>query len=63
MEDFGVSFSNLYTMTNMPIKRYVDFLKKEGQLESYCNMLVENFNPEVVTVCTALHGLCLLLCA
>jgi radical SAM/Cys-rich protein len=50
MEDFGVSFSNLYTMTNMPIKRYVDFLKKEGQLESYCNMLVENFNPEAANV-------------
>lgn len=44
-EDFGLEFNNLFTMTNMPIKRYVDVLKKEKKLETYCNMLVENFNP------------------
>jgi len=45
MTDFGVKFTQLYTMTNMAIKRYVDVLHREGKLEEYCRLLVDNFNP------------------
>ena len=45
MEDFGIEFSSLLTITNLPIKRFERFLKRNGQLESYLSLLVENFNP------------------
>lgn len=47
-EAFGIEFSNLFTITNMPIKRYADYLSRRGELESYMQLLVENFNPTAV---------------
>ncbi|MGI9307291.1 MAG: arsenosugar biosynthesis radical SAM (seleno)protein ArsS [Gammaproteobacteria bacterium] len=44
-EDFNIQFDALYTITNMPIKRYLHFLRREGQLENYMQLLVDNFNP------------------
>jgi len=44
-QDFGIVFNRLYTITNMPIKRYTKYLKAFGQLESYENLLFESFNP------------------
>ena len=46
--DFGVEFNNLLTITNMPINRFAHFLKRTGQLESYMQLLVDNFNPAAV---------------
>lgn len=43
-EDFDISFNNLYTITNMPIKRYLHMLEREGKYEEYMQLLVENFN-------------------
>ena len=43
--NFGVTFSNLYTITNMPIKRFADFLHRRGELTEYMDLLVRNFNP------------------
>ena len=48
MEDFGIQFNSLLTITNMPIKRFADFLLKEGELDSYMELLVNNFNPAAV---------------
>mmetsp|Transcript_4868 Transcript_4868/g.15955 ORF Transcript_4868/g.15955 Transcript_4868/m.15955 type:complete len:132 (+) Transcript_4868:1057-1452(+) len=31
-------------MTNMPIKRFADFLWRRGELEEYMSLLVNNFN-------------------
>lgn len=45
---FGVSFSQLFTMTNMPIKRFADFLSRRNELSSYLELLVRNFNPATV---------------
>ena len=33
-------------MTNMPIKRFADFLSRRGELSDYLHLLVRNFNPE-----------------
>ena len=44
-DDFGIEFSNLLTITNLPIKRFEHYLSRSGQLESYLSLLVENFNP------------------
>lgn len=41
---FGIVFNNLYTITNMPIKRFGEFLQRRGQFESYMHTLIQNFN-------------------
>lgn len=45
-EDFGIEFNHLYTITNMPIKRFLRDLERTGQLETYMSTLIENFNPK-----------------
>ena len=41
---FDIEFDSLYTMTNMPIKRFADFLNRRGELQPYMELLVRNFN-------------------
>ena len=43
-EKYGISFNNLYTITNMPINRYSDSLEREGKLNAYYKLLKKNFN-------------------
>lgn len=45
LAEHGITFNHLLTITNMPINRYSEVLKKEGSYEDYCNLLVSNFNP------------------
>jgi len=42
--DFGIVFNSLFTMTNMPVKRFADFLHRQDELKDYMNLLVRNFN-------------------
>ncbi|MBK8485014.1 MAG: arsenosugar biosynthesis radical SAM protein ArsS [Saprospiraceae bacterium] len=42
--DFDISFNNLFTITNMPISRYLDYLLVSGNYESYMNKLVQSYN-------------------
>lgn len=44
----GVSFNRLYTITNMPISRFLQFLVDSGNLEAYTQRLVAAFNPAAV---------------
>ena len=44
----GISFNNLYTITNMPIARYLDWLRRSRNEESYMTKLVNAFNPATV---------------
>jgi radical SAM/Cys-rich protein len=44
----GVRFDALYTITNMPISRYLEWLDESGNLERYMQRLVEAFNPATV---------------
>jgi len=53
-ENFGILFNSLFTMTNMPIKRFADFLHRRDELKEYLDLLVRNFNPE-----TTLNLMCL----
>ena len=46
--DFDIDFNQLLTITNLPIKRFEHYLKRTGQLHSYQQLLVENFNPATV---------------
>ncbi|HEV2880676.1 MAG TPA: arsenosugar biosynthesis radical SAM (seleno)protein ArsS [Pyrinomonadaceae bacterium] len=45
---YGVSFNSLYTITNMPIKRFLEYLRRTGNEERYMRKLVEAFNPQAV---------------
>ncbi|MBI5234312.1 MAG: arsenosugar biosynthesis radical SAM protein ArsS [Deltaproteobacteria bacterium] len=44
---FDVSFTSLFTITNMPIGRFKDALIKNNALISYMEKLEGSFNPEV----------------
>jgi len=46
LENFGIHFNELFTMTNMPVKRFADFLYRRGELKEYMDLLVRNFNLE-----------------
>lgn len=45
---YGVVFDRLYTITNMPISRFLDFLIESGNLADYMEKLVAAFNPAAV---------------
>tara|TARA_B100001564_G_C20635873_1_gene669692 strand:+ start:375 stop:1328 length:954 start_codon:yes stop_codon:yes gene_type:complete len=55
-DDFGICFNHLFTITNMPIKRYKHYLIREGKMQDYMQLLLDNFNPHSVNnvMCTAM---------
>jgi radical SAM/Cys-rich protein len=42
---FGITFNHLYTITNMPISRFLEFLVESGNYEDYMERLADAFNP------------------
>lgn len=48
LDKLGVKFNNLFTITNMPIGFFKDFLNKSGEFDEYMNLLEDNFNEETV---------------
>jgi radical SAM/Cys-rich protein len=48
---YGLQFTRLYTITNMPVSRYLEWLVDTDQLQTYMQKLVTAFNP------AALEGL------
>ena len=44
-EKYGILFNELYTITNMPINRYLDYLLTSGNYERYMEKLITAFNP------------------
>jgi radical SAM/Cys-rich protein len=45
---YDIDFNNLYTITNMPISRFLDFLLRSDNYESYMEKLVNSFNSATV---------------
>ncbi|MBS0184219.1 MAG: arsenosugar biosynthesis radical SAM protein ArsS [Nitrospira sp.] len=41
----GIEFNRLYTITNMPISRFLEFLLESGNYEQYMTRLANAFNP------------------
>jgi radical SAM/Cys-rich protein len=41
----GIVFDSLYTITNMPISRFLEHLERTGKLGRYMDLLVSAFNP------------------
>lgn len=46
LENHGILFNHLLTITNMPIKRFRERLEDMGKLKDYETLLVEKFNPQ-----------------
>ena len=44
----GIVFDHLHAITNMPISRFLEFLERSGNTESYMDLLVRSFNPVAV---------------
>jgi radical SAM/Cys-rich protein len=42
---YGVHFNRLYTITNMPISRFLEFLVETGNFEDYMERLANAYNP------------------
>ncbi len=42
---FGIEFNNLFTITNLPISRFLEYLVESGNLEDYMTRLVNAYNP------------------
>jgi len=47
-EAFGIEFDRLFTITNMPIKRFAADLARTGRTSEYLGLLVNHFNPATV---------------
>jgi radical SAM/Cys-rich protein len=45
---YGIVFNNLFTITNMPIARYLEWLRRSRNEESYMQKLVNAFNPATI---------------
>ncbi len=42
---YGIEFDRLFTITNMPISRFLEHLEETGKLDEYMERLVTAFNP------------------
>ncbi len=54
---FGIVFNRLFTITNMPISRYLDFLIDSGNYEAYMERLANAFNPAAAQAAMCRHTL------
>jgi radical SAM/Cys-rich protein len=46
--NFGVVFNQLFTLTNQPIARFAEDLRRQGKWDDYMELLANSFNPETV---------------
>ncbi|MFK7768974.1 MAG: arsenosugar biosynthesis radical SAM (seleno)protein ArsS [Mariniblastus sp.] len=42
---FNIAFNRLFTITNIPVSRYLEYLLRTGEYETYMRTLIEAFNP------------------
>ncbi|HEX4575042.1 MAG TPA: arsenosugar biosynthesis radical SAM (seleno)protein ArsS [Gemmatimonadales bacterium] len=42
---YDITFDHLYTITNMPISRFLAFLEERGRTEQYVTLLANAYNP------------------
>lgn len=47
-ENYGIEFNRLLTITNVPIRKFKDYLESNSEYEKYSNVLENNFNPKTI---------------
>jgi radical SAM/Cys-rich protein len=52
---FGIEFTHLFTITNMPIGRFMTLLKKQNRAEAYRKLLRDAFNPDTIAPLMCRH--------
>ena len=57
-ERFGIEFTTLIVITNMPIGRFQTKLEKEIQAEDYMTLLKESFNPATIPALMCRNQIC-----
>lgn len=55
---FGIRFTHLYTITNMPIGRFWEGLKQEKKNDEYMQLLLGGFNCQTVGELMCRHQIC-----
>jgi radical SAM/Cys-rich protein len=45
---FGIVFTRLFAITNLPIARFAVDLREHGQWDAYNQLLIDSFNPDTV---------------
>lgn len=58
-ELFDVEFTNLLTITNMPMGRFLSDLQRTGEAEDYKNLLQDNFNRSTIDGLMCRHQICI----
>lgn len=48
IEQHGIVFNHLYTITNMPVNRFLNDLLESGHYCQYMELLAKNYNPQAV---------------
>ncbi len=48
LQDHGIVFSNLHTLTNMPIQRFGSTLISKGEFDGYMQLLRDNFSQQTL---------------
>ena len=56
-EDFDIDFNNLFTITNLPISRFLEYLIASENYEDYMEALVNAFNPAALENVMCTHTL------
>lgn len=46
LDDWGIHFNELYTITNMPIARFGSQLLSKGEFASYMQLLIDHYQPQ-----------------
>lgn len=46
--EHGIAFRHLLTITNMPIRRFADYLAERGEYDAYMSLLVNHLNPSTL---------------
>ncbi len=58
-KNFGIVFTNLLTITNVPIGRFESALRAKGQEMAYMRLLEDSFNRETVDGLMCLNQICI----
>ena len=49
LDQHGIHFNQLFTITNLPISRFLDSLLQEDKFDIYMDLLVQAFNPSSIS--------------
>jgi radical SAM/Cys-rich protein len=49
LADFGINFNSLFTITNLPISRFLEYLVASDNYEEYMEKLILSYNPSAVS--------------